>query len=145
MVKVMAEKGICLGSQNLNSATSPERETAHGAGSLDIMCCTQAYQRLIKHLKGAGLYEGETPHSSRRGGVQDMMDSGAGESAVGARMLVKTPAVVRLYNSRCRPTRQKPLAPATRKKTPAQGGIKKPTGTRGKAGGGARSTSGTSA
>jgi hypothetical protein len=81
---------------------------AGGRFTGDAMTGDTLYSRLVTHLKGAELYEGESTHSFRRGGVQALVDAGVPLTVVADRMLVSTLPVVKAYNDRKRPTRYKP-------------------------------------
>ena len=64
--------------------------------------------RLKDALTQAGLYEGETSHSFRRGGMQDDRKRNVPESDTMARGHVKTPAVYRRYTDTGCKTKKKP-------------------------------------
>jgi hypothetical protein len=70
------------------------------------------YTRFVAHLKGAGLYSGESVHSFRRGSVQARAAGGASEAQLMDAMLIATPAVVRVYSDGFRPTRGWAAPPA---------------------------------
>ena len=62
-------------------------------------------KEMRRDLKAAGIYEGETSHSWRRGAVQAGL-AAAGFSHAKDRMLVGSDKVVWLYGDSDRPTRQ---------------------------------------
>jgi integrase len=75
--------------------------------SKDPMSGSTLYSRLVSTLKAAGLYEGESTHSFRRGGVQALVALGVPEHEIADRMLISTPAVVREYADQTRRTRKR--------------------------------------
>mmetsp|Transcript_37660 Transcript_37660/g.118746 ORF Transcript_37660/g.118746 Transcript_37660/m.118746 type:complete len:439 (-) Transcript_37660:85-1401(-) len=64
-------------------------------------------QRLVGHLRGAGVDRGQTPHSFRRGKVTQMRDAGVDDESIKRLMLVSSAAMVQRYSDKTRPTRKR--------------------------------------
>lgn len=97
-------------------ASDPLNRGAHAATTLSSSACLG---RLKQALTAAGVNEGETVHSCRRGGIQDAQRKGEHANATMARANIKTPGIHALYASTERPTRRKPVAtPAPARSTP---------------------------
>jgi hypothetical protein len=63
---------------------------------------------LVKALKAAGIYEGESTHSFRRGASQNAKDEDESHEAIMARMLIVSDAIYRRYTDGGCDTRFKP-------------------------------------
>ena len=66
-------------------------------------------QRLMGHLRGAGVDGGQTPHSFRRGKVTQMRDAGVSDESIQRLMVVSSVAMVQRYSDKTRPTRKRKL------------------------------------
>jgi hypothetical protein len=69
---------------------------------------SQLYSRFVSQLKAAGLYEGESTHSFRRGRVQSLAAGGMSLADIADRMLVSTDRVAGGYADQGRLTRFRP-------------------------------------
>lgn len=92
--------GLTWGTWVFSPLARNRREMADSPLRADTFC-----QRLEEHLARSGLDEGETPHSLRRGVVQELEALGLSEAEVMARVGIESSRTLRLYADQDRPVR----------------------------------------